>query len=163
MTPSRQAAVDAHAVRSDRGREAELSIETRPHAHQEAERARQDAQEAHDRRDADDANEESVQTDQEDAEEQGDRVVDGRQHGGQERDEADLENGALRGLERGLRRRHTGRGAGDVGGIHDLVDCPRGEREEERTQLLEALRGQQAQLDARVSAAGDLDIQVSEA
>ena len=163
VATSRQAAVDAHAVRGDRRGEAELPIETRPDARQETERARQDAQEAHDRRDTDNSNEESVQTDQEDAEEQGDHVVDARQHGHQERDEADLENGALRGLQRCLCRRRAGRGSGEVGGIHDLVDRTRSEREEKRTQLLQLGGRQQAQFDIRIGPSSNLDIQVSEA
>ena len=163
VTASRQATVNAYAVGSDSRGEAELSIETRPDARQEAERARQDAQETHDRRHPDDPHEEAVEAQEEDAEEQGNRIVDGRQHGHQELDEADLENGALRGLQRGLCRRHAGRGTGQVRGIHDLVDRTRSEREEEGAQLLKAMRGQQAQLDARISAARDLNVQITQA
>ena len=163
VTPSRQAAVNTHAIGSDRRGETELSIETRPDARQEAERARQDAQEAHDRRHPDDTHEETVETQEEDAEEQGDRFVDGRQHGRQELDEPNLKHGALGGLQRCFRRRHAGRGRGKVSRIHGLVNRARSEREKEGTQLLEALRGQQAQLDARVSAAGDLDVQIAQA
>ena len=133
VATSRQATVDAHTVRSNRRGKAELPVETRPHAHQETERTRQDAQEAHDRRDAHNAHKEAVEAQEEDAEEEGDHVVDGRQHGHQERDEADLENGALRGLQRCLCRRHAGRGTGQVGGIHDLGNRTRSEPEEERT------------------------------
>ena len=122
MTASRQTTVNTHTIGSDRRGKAELSIETRPDAHQEAERARQDAQETHDRRHPDDTHEEAVEAQEEDAEEQRDRIVDGRQHGRQELDEPDLEHGALRGLQRGFRRRRAGRGSGEVGGIHDLVD-----------------------------------------
>ena len=163
MTASRQASVDAHAVSRDRRGKAEFSIETRPDARQEAERARQDAQEAHDRRHPDDTHEEAVETQEEDAEEQGDRIVDGRQHGRQELDEPDLEHGALGGLQRGFRRRRAGRGRGKVSGIHDLVDRARSEREEEGTQFLQLRGGQQAQLDARIGAAGDLDVQIPQA
>ena len=163
VTASRQTTVDAHAIGSDRRGEAELSIETRPDARQEAERTRHDTQKTHDRRHPDDTHKEAVEPQKEDAEEQRDRIVDGRQHGRQELDEPDLEHAALRGLQRGLCRRHSVRGRGKVSGIHGLVDRTRSEREEEGTQFLETLRGQQAQLDARVSAAGDLDIQVAQA
>ena len=73
MTASRQTTVNAHAIGSDRRGKAELSIETRPDAHQEAERARQDAQEAHDRRHPDNTHEEAVEAQEEDAEEQRER------------------------------------------------------------------------------------------
>ena len=163
MTASRQATVDAHAVGRYRRGKAKLSIETRPDAHQEAERAREDAHETHDRRHPDDTHKEAVEAQEEDAEEQGNRIVDGRQHGQQELDEPDLKHGAFGGLQRGFRRRHAGRGSGEAGGIHDLVDRARSEREEEGTQLLQLGGGQQSQLDARIGAARDLNIQVAQA
>lgn len=150
MTASRQASVDAHAVGRDRRGKAKLSIETRPDARQEAERAHQDAQETHDRRHPDDTHKEAVKTQEEDAEEQGDHVVDGRQHRCQKLAEADLEDGARGRLERGGTRAGPQRRSHRISGrIHDLVDRTRSEREKERAQLLEATRIEQTELYAR--------------
>ena len=164
VATSRQAAVDAHAVRSDRRGEAELPIETRPDARQKAERARQDTQETHDRRHPDDTHKEAVKTQEEDAEEQGNHVVDGRQHRDQKLAKADLEDGARGRLERGGTRAGPQRRSHRISGrIHDLVDRTRSEREEKRTQLLQLGGRQQAQFDIRVGPSSNLDVQVSEA
>ena len=163
MTASRQTTVNAHAVGRDRRGKAELSIETRPDARQEAERAHQDAQETHDRRHPDDTHKEAVKTQEEDAEEQGDHVVDGRQHRDQKLAKADLEDGARGRLERGGPRAGPQRRSHRISGrIHDLVDRARSEREKERAQLLEATRIEQTELDARIPTASDLNVQIAQ-
>ena len=81
MTASSQATVDAHAVGADRRAKSELSIETRPDARQEAERARQDAQEAHDRRHPDNTHEEPLRPRRKMPKNSAIDIVDGRQHG----------------------------------------------------------------------------------
>ena len=159
MTASRQTTVNTHAIGSDRRGKAELSIETRPDAHQEAERARQDAQEAHDRRHPNDTHKKAVEAQQEDAEEQGDHVVDGRQHRDQKLAKADLEDGTRGCLERRGPRAGPQRRSHRISGrIHDLVDRARSEREKEGTQLLEATRIEQTELDARIPTARDLNV-----
>ena len=164
MTASRQASLDMHAVGRDRGREAELTVEARPHATQETEGANEDTHEAHDRLDADVTHQEPVEEQQEDTRDKRHRVVEGRQHGGQQLDEPDLEHATLGGFQRrGTASAAHGRSHGIGRRIHDLVNRARGQGEQEGTQLLQAAGTQQAQLDARIRPARDLNIEKSEA
>ena len=160
----RQASADTHTIGRDGRRETELAVEARPHARQETERTRENTEEAHERGHAHDSDQEAVQAEQEDTEKQRHGVVDGRQHGSQKLDATNREDAALGGLERGCAGAAThGRGHGIGAGFHGLVNHARGQGEQEGTQLVEAAAREQAELDARVLAAGDLNVEVPQA